>query len=449
MNDIICIDFGTSMSKVAARIGGQLVAIPLGELSGDPVKTYPYDSSLLFSSDGNIYLGYKAVTRSLDHARGLEPRLDSLKRRLTMGDRTDLSETLIPSLLNRTGVSFSIRDALTLLIGHILALTRKELKNTFERELDDTIEIRFTRPVFDTERAEWVDREMSHAICTACALEKKLRKAHTGVIAAHDAKEFLKKATSGREPPSRSGIEEPVAASVLYLTQPNRRSIIAIVDIGAGTTDLGLFIVIQPDNADQIDRARALADPRSVKKAGDHLDEILKSMLIDSMLIDGVRLDSQRKLEIDLNIRRWKEDLFTFKEAVATLSGGVRLKRVLQHQLVAHQDYIGMAIEIRNAMQSMLQSAKGIELYANTMSHRVTRIELIPAGGGARLPLIDELATLSWQGDRNSLPMRVVRTVPEIALDYSDDFPQLAVALGGAATDNPGFIRQPRHLRAT
>lgn len=444
MNDIICIDFGTSMSKVAAKINGQLVAIPLGDLSGDPVKKFPYESSLLFSSDGNIYLGYEAVKRSSNHTRGLEPRLDSLKRRLTMEDRTDLSETLIPSLLNRTGVSFSIRDALTLLIGHILALTRKELKNTFDRKLDDTIEIRFTRPVFDTERAEWVDREMSHAICTACALEKKLRMAHKGVIAAHDAKEFLKKATSGREPPSRSGIEEPVAASVLYLTQPNRRSIIAIVDIGAGTTDLGLFIVIQPDNADQIDRAHALADPRSVKKAGDHLDEILKSMLID-----GVRLDSQRKLEIDLNIRRWKEGLFTSQEAVATLSGGVRLKRVLQHQLVAHKDYLDMEIEIRNAMQSMLQSAVGIELFANAPYFRANCIDLIPAGGGAKLPLIEELAKLSWQGDRNSLPMRVVRTVPEIALEYSDDFPQLAVALGGAATDNPRFIRQPRHLRPT
>lgn len=443
-DDIICIDFGTSMSKVAARIGGQLVAIPLGELSGDPVKKYPYDSSLLFSSDGNIYLGYKAVTRSLDHAIGLAPRLDSLKSLLTQGKLTDLNETQIPLLLNCTGVPFSIRDALALLIGHILALTRKELKKTFKRKLDDTIEIRFTRPVFDTERAEWVDREMSHAICTACALEKKLRNAHTGVITALDAKELIEEATSVREPPVRSGIEEPVAASVLYLTQPNRRSISAIVDIGAGTTDLGLFIAIQPDNAVQIDRARALVNPKSVRKAGDHLDKILKSMLID-----GIRLDSLRKVEIDLNIRRWKEDIFTLGEAIATLSGGVKLKRVLRHKLVVHQDYVAMAKEIRDALQSMLESAEGIELYASTTSHRVTCIELIPAGGGAKLPLIDELATLSWQGDRNSLHMRVVRTVPEIALDYSDDFPQLAVALGGAATDNPGFIRQPRHLRAT
>lgn len=431
MNDIICIDFGTSMSKVAARINGQLVAIPLGYLSGDPVKKFPYESSLLFSSDGNIYLGYEAVKRSSNHTRGLEPRLDSLKYLLTHGKLTDLNEIQISPNTNRTSVPFSIRDALTLLIGHILVLTRKELKNTFKRELDDTIEIRFTRPVFDTERAKWVDREMSHAISTACALEKKLRKAHTGVIAARDAKEFLNKATSGLEPPSRSGIEEPVAASVLYLTQPNRRSIFAIIDIGAGTTDLGLFIAIQPDNAGQIDRARGLANPKSVLKAGDHLDIILKSMLID-----GIRLDHQKKVEIDLNIRRWKEDLFTRGNPVATLSGGGKLKRVPLYELVVHQDYVAMVNEILDALQSMLESANSIELFASATFHRVTDIKLIPAGGGSKLPLIYELEKLSWQGARYNLPMKILRTVPAIAHEYSDDFPQLAVALGGAFTDN-------------
>lgn len=437
MDDVISIDFGTSMSKVAVKINGVLAAIPLGELSGDPVKKYPYESSLLFSSDGSIYLGYEAVKKSLEHAGGLEPRLDSLKRRLTTGAIADLSEIKIPAEFNQTGVPFSIRDALTLLIGHLLALSRKELKNSFDRELDDTIEIRFTRPVFDTKRAAWVDREMSHAINAAYVLQESLRKPHTGFIAAQKARELLTKAINFSGPHVLPGIEEPVAASVLYLSQPNRRSISAIVDIGAGTTDLGLFVAIQPDRAEQIDRARALAEPKSVNKAGDHLDKILKAMLID-----GNQTDAQGRIEIDLSIRRWKEDLFTFNEAVATLSRGRILRRVLRHQFLAQQEYVGMANEIREALQSMLDSAVGIEMFANASYHTVNYIDLIPAGGGARLPLIDELAKLFWQGARNVLPLRVVREVPDIALDYSDDFPQLAVALGAADAENPTFVRR-------
>src|SRR5262245_15864902 len=111
MSSIICIDFGTSLTKVAASLYGDMpFAIPIGTLERDPIREYAINSSLLFSEDGNIYVGHHAIEMSFASRGNPQRRLDSLKRWLIAGDVRDLERTEIPSQYNQTGLSFTLAE---------------------------------------------------------------------------------------------------------------------------------------------------------------------------------------------------------------------------------------------------------------------------------------------------------------------------------------------------
>ena len=445
MATIICIDFGTSMSKVAASIDGDApFPIPIGQIEEDPIKEFSIDSSLLFAADRRIYFGHRAVGKSMTFDATPERRLDSLKRRLTTGDRNDLNTVMLPRAFNQTGFDYSISETLILMFAHILRLTHAYLLEEIGREAFENVTYRFTRPVFEDERARWVDGQLSFAIAKALLLEKQLPKNYAANIDASLARKLLDACnveTGPRDRVAVQGLEEPIAAGILQLSQRySHRSLAAIMDIGAGTTDIAFFVAIQPDGRASIDRIKPLGRPMSVMKAGDYIDDLLKEVIEGNAEFE---LSERDQIEIELNIRRWKEDIFNFQETVPTLSGGRVLQRIMLHQFEGTQKFMSMQQELIDALFSVFESArKQIEFFATASQFPHGEIELIPSGGGARLPIFREINTLKWESvpSRRNLGITVKNPVPEIASNYADNFPQLAVALGGAIEEIPRVI---------
>jgi hypothetical protein len=443
------------MSKVAVTLENSApFPIPLGSFDGDAVKEYPIDSSLLFAADGRIYFSSHAIRKSFEVQGEPQRRLDSLKRRLTTMDQDDLNRTPIHHTLNQTGTEFTLADALALQFAHILRLTHDHLRRQYNGELLDEVDYRFTRPVFGPEKGSLVDRYMSGAIEAGLQIELRLGETYAGSIEARLARSLLDSLAT--MPPSSKcistrGLLEPVAAGILVLSQvPNRRFLAVIMDIGAGTTDMALFAGIQPDDAPTVDRVHTYGTPISVPKAGDYIDDLLKGIIEVSA---GKPLTPRDRIEIDLSIRRWKEDIFMFQETIPTLSGGRRIARITQHNFIRERAFQDMEQEMIDSLHGVLKSAEStINDYATLVGPPLYRpveaIEIIPCGGGANLPVFGKIARSQWvsRPSGRRLKFDVQKPVP-VDGNYSPEiFPQLAVALGGALRDQP-VVNGPAPIR--
>ncbi len=446
MSTIICIDYGTGMSKAAFSIdGGSPFPVPLGQCEGDTVTEFLIDSSLLFASDGQIYLGTNAIRKSYVVQNVPQRRLDSLKRRLTTGELNELDKVPLPHAFNQTGINFSLAEALTLMFAHILRLTHDYLREQYDDGVLDSVVYRFTRPVYDSARGEWVDRHMTGAIAAGLKLERQLGKFYAASIDARLARSLLD--VLKHDPPShecicRDGLPEPVAAGILVLSQiPNRRFLAAIMDIGAGTTDIALFAGVQPAGRPSVDRVRTYGTPVSVTKAGDYIDGLLTKMIEDG---SNGKLNAESHLEIELSIRRWKEDIFKFQETIPTLSGGRLLSRITQHRFIGSEDFQAMEREWITSLFGVFKSAERIiDNFATNIAPPLFRpvdaIEIIPCGGGAKLPVFMNIAARYYESHPSGrrLGFEVHNPVPADGGNYDESFPQLAVALGGALSDQP------------
>lgn len=436
MKNTICIDFGTSTTKVAVSLdGGDPYAFQLGSDSGDPTFEFPMRSSILFCIDEIIYFGHRAVEKSTAQ----NPRLDSLKRRLTSGKINNLAAMTVPeTLLNPTKFSFTVEDTLTLIIANALYYAHQSLKKTEDFGALDSVLYRFTRPAFDSvaepERAEWVDQQMVRAISRALALEHNLPRDYKSEIEMKEARRLLDNCAESLDSSqvAKQGIREPVAAGLLLMSRfDNRRTLAAVMDIGAGTTDIALFVAVQPDGRPLVDRIRLLGTPVSIKKAGDYIDQLIIDEIVAKANFVLTKFDN---VEIELNIRRWKENLFDFAAASPSLRGHT-LNRLRRSDFVRTDGFLKFQRELEEGLFSVFESgAKQLDSFATMSQFPHKDIEVMPTGGGARLPIFDNLHSRCWEchPSNRRLWLEVQNAIPTNFPMYGAEFPRLAVAIGGA-----------------
>ena len=445
MSTIICIDFGTSLTKVAASLDGEMpFVIPIGSCDDDPVMEHAIHSSQLFARDGRIYFGHRAVGMSFSSSSGPQRRVDSLKRWLISSEIRDLNKTLLSPRLNGTGLSFTIADCLRLHLAHVIGLVHGHLTKNYDPEVLDAATYRFTRPVFGAAHARWVDDQMTSAIIAALRLQGYSRDNPAGEYEAKAARRALDACESKTalvpiiECP---GLEEPVAAGVVQLGRDYpHRSLAVVVDVGAGTTDMAAFVAIQPDRRLTIDRVKVLGQPLSIDMAGDYLDGVLREMIEESCTFT---LTDRDHIEIDLNIRRWKEDIFNFLETIPTLSGGRVLDRILLHHLENRPKYIAMQKKLRDGLLEVFSSAaKWLDFFATASDFPHTEIHVVPSGGGAKLPMLKAMDKMTWEcrPSRRSLGVSLTVVAPDPVWGFEERFSQLTVVLGGAFNGRPRVI---------
>ncbi|MCC6263994.1 MAG: rod shape-determining protein [Bryobacterales bacterium] len=447
---VLCLDFGTAKSKAfAASVNGDsfedvdLVEIALGRRDNDIDRAvYTVASSVWISDDGLMHAGSSAMLKSMEAGvvgNASRRRLDSVKQQLTLiSVEQDLRILKLEPEINPTTIDLSYEDAICFYLGYITDLAVSELE---VRGHSRYLRRRFTIPAWRETQRAWAAPILARLLIRAQVLADtfhghwakgipatSLKKA----IAAAELHEkellYLLDGYNARSETFPKGLLEPIAAgSGRIMADRNARNLVLIVDVGAGTTDFSLFWSVQGPKGRKAYPVEPCGD--AVKVAGDILDEILIAELLnraDGSLADWMRKRFETEIR-HLGIRRMKETLFVTGRldlTVADQSVSIELEEFLSLERVKR---FGQTIE--DAIRKFLASV-------DPTWRKADQALIVLTGGGASLPMVKDLVNKRWELGGRPITFKPAETVPEAIQEFDADFqreyPQLAVAIGGA-----------------
>ena len=444
---VVCIDFGTAKSKAfAARVraegdddemyGG--LELGLGKLDHDlDGAIYSVASSIWISDEGRMFAGSQALTLSAQYtlATGRE-RLDSIKQQLSQTDHHDSLDHILDEAINPTTVTLTHRDAICFFFAYLTDLIGQELESA--HKLSRYTRRRFTIPAWPDAQRSWSNAELRTLVARAQVLADTFRGRWSEGIFVKDVKEAIRIASQHDSTLLRLldpelinaeyGISEPMAAgSGRIRIDHSTRNLVLIVDVGAGTTDFGLFLV----NYEK--RTAFPVEPKSaaIRMAGDHIDNLLVEFIISKAAGHPDRLTRER---INLNlrrsgIRRDKERLFTTGRLDVTLATDQPVTVTLE-EFLASPGVCGFAEHIES------QLARFLGQVDSSFENATDFPTMLLTGGGASIPFIQKLPAKRWRIGGREFSFRLAKQVPDAIGEYDAGFQreyhQLAVAMGGA-----------------
>jgi molecular chaperone HscA len=234
------------------------------------------------------------------------------------------------------------------------------------------------------------------------------------------------------------GIPEPVAAAAsLMLRDEAQREMFMVVDVGAGTTDFGVFLLQHNPDRDVCLTRIIPGTIEYLPEAGNRVDDLLKFFVLDSEGIDPGSVEGKHnKTYLDSRIRIYKETLFRDGIVEVTLANHSRVlvdrEEFLKSNRVQH-----FAQRLRDKLEMVL-AVLG-DGYLDLLAR--SDLKVVLTGGGASLPMVTDLAKglVEIKGRkimRNPTPI-VPAWIDETYPQFSPQYPQLAVAIGGAAPALP------------
>lgn len=448
---LLCLDFGTARSKAFATRGTDenLVDIAVGRRAGSQTM-HSVLSCMFIGDDERIYFGEDAANRSeLAVLQGSRRRIDSFKAIITNANPgADLRATILGVDLNPSDIRLSEGDILSLYLAYLTDLAASELE---AQGISRYVTRRFTTPVFPDDHRRWaaptLTRHYSEAVLLADHFSGQWREG----ITVSDAANAIRSAAANFPAVLHLVAEpevEPVAAfgSRFRSFEPERRSrkLLTIVDVGAGTTDFATFaLIVDPELG-----LKMYLVPNSVhalRKAGNEVDRILQELILRKVLADRPGLDASLlariRATLSLQQRVLKERLFRDQVVSFELADDTRGEVTIE-EFLADPDLQRFSSELREHFTRSLakiESSWFREAGGNTL-------EVVFTGGGANLPMIQGLGRGQVAGLADyvdcvaspSLPRWVSRDYPELG----DEFPQLAVAIGGASRNLPQYPEQ-------
>ena len=222
-------------------------------------------------------------------------------------------------------------------------------------------------------------------------------------------------------------LEALAAASARVWADRGARNLMLVVDVGAGTTDLSLFWVVQQDA--KFRRAWPIGADAGIRQAGDTLDRLLVKELLrkEGLGVDETGKRAGRALE--RKARRLKEELFETGSITETLvnDATVTLNR---EEFIDSEGVRRFTEAIAGKIQELLAGV-------DKSWGRASSLTLVLTGGGCDLPMIAGLQHRDWRIGRRRMTCRLAPRVPDGLADrFSSEFvqayPRLAVAMGGA-----------------
>lgn len=437
----LCLDFGTAMSKAfATDIEGNEVVeglkIKLGHRGsgGTSKHIYPVPSSLWICDDGKIYLGEEAIARSL-HAdpSGSRERFDSLKKELILGmkESTPFQQDMNDSL-NPTGVPLSKGEAITLYLGYLTDLTCTEMEET--HNCSRYILRNFGLPSWAPERRAWGEDLLRKMLIKAQIVADTFHGKWDNGVSVKAVKSVLDKIDDLEKLPEYlvgEGITEPLAVGSSRLRQDEpSRGLVMVVDVGAGTSDLALFVVVEDPKRNLFNAFPVKGCNQSLHMAGDTLDSAMQQAILKKAGVRNHDHDYPYIIQhLRKQVRSFKEDLFRDGYCVVNLVNGARVRVELDEFL--RQDSVNrfkqnLADKFEDVLRGMTKSLA---------SHFGSGgLSVVLTGGGATLPMVKSLVKGSLTIHNTRISKDEVAMVPE---DFEDDvelatvYPQLAVAIGG------------------
>jgi hypothetical protein len=443
---ILCVDFGTARSKAfAASVEHEddpeplMLELGLGKIDGDPDDVYSVSSSVWISDDGRLFAGAKAVLESASADGSLRKRLDSIKQELSLNDfEQDLSKRVLEKEINPTATVMSYEQALCFFLAHLTDLIGNELTR---RGYSRYMKRRFTLPAWQKNQRRWAGKLLWENLKRAQILADTFTGRWKDGIPLEDFKaawsesgkysadlEYLMDGTLAES----GGLTEPLAVgSSRVWADRNARNLMLVVDVGAGTTDLSLFWIVQQVVNGGRRAFPVLPSSHALRMAGDLVDDILLKHILQK--VHGHPDDlTRRRIEAGLRrrgMRRIKEQMLSkgTTDVALVTDQVVTLNRA---EFCSSDQMEALKGEFRNAIATFL--SKVDVSWANAPDAPL----LVLTGGSAALPFFSELADEQWTIAGENVRFRKARSVPQrIADDFDPDFqreyPQLAVAVGG------------------
>lgn len=440
---LLCLDFGTAMSKAFACVVEDGVAVEylglrLGHRAQPGPLIYPVPSSLWIADDGRIYVGPKAVALSLaQDPVGARPRFDSLKRELTQGETGASPDQIrLGPDVNPSNIPLSQGDAITLYLSFLTDLACTELAERHGRSRN--VYRRFALPSWSAERRIWGEQMLAEMLARAQIVADTFHGRWNEGIPAGDAKRVLDSVRELSKRPAHligSGVPEPLAAGASHLRRDETvRGLAMVVDVGAGTSDFALFVVAEHPEEDIFRAWPVQKCSEGLSMAGDALDNALRKVILEAARVDTRDPDWRHvNTRLTMEIRQLKEQLFRDQNCTFTLTNGVRgsvtLASFLERPEVVH--FRDRLAETFNKVMLAGHQSFFKRLHPGGLT-------VVLTGGGATLPMVNDLVGVSSEVYGYRMERKRTPLVPRAFAHDSElreAYPQLAVAIGGAQPD--------------
>jgi molecular chaperone HscA len=446
---LLCLDFGTAMSKAFARrlTDDKLLPLAIGQRAGQADPIFGLISSVYVSPDGRLLFGQDAVSASHDGRAANLRRIDSFKDMLAKGDPgREIGQAFLDAKTNPTSVKLQEIDVLTLYLAYLTDMAVTELA---ERQgVSRYVSRRFTLPVFDRERSTWAKRQLRDVLARAQVLADTFHGRWKTGIPAAEAKAAVTAARQANVAPvlvERDGVTEPIAAIGSRVhgvaNSAGTRQLFAVVDVGAGTIDFALFYRVPHEG--KPDRFFLIPGTEKVlRQAGNQVDNELAAFILQRA---GVRSSDQDFARIEsalaLDVRRLKEALFRGDGILTYELVNDREVQITRLEFLQSDGIGRLEQQIHRKFEEMIASAHESWFTGTALVDPVALI----TGGGADLPFVRSLGGKQMtRGRPLSIRLGTPRP-PYIQTEYpelADEYPRLAVALGGSSGNLPELAPQ-------
>lgn len=437
---LLCIDFGTAYSKAAIWREGEEAPIPidLGGATGGGLTT----DSAAYISEGQIFFGPSAVRRHAEEADIGRALFASPKEYLTHDHARFQAHK--PGLeIDPTG-QFRTRDLLALYLSYLTSLVgdraealgvSRHVQRRFAAPGWGDAQISRTTPHFEA-----VSAQLKHLLIDAQILADTLPSSvwlqGLDVATARGALDALSEISSERREGAnfveRSVLESVAAATGVHDQLVNSRPQVLVIDVGAGTTDIGAFKYSVTEDGAKVSAYRD--GLRALRMAGNRLDDALIDLAWSHLGLAG---DSQLKpihlSKLRPTVRDLKRGLFE--------SGAVRVDVDGFESVTIDRDefcncravtFFSRSFEeqVRAALNA---SGIGSRNFIDTNQPNM----VVFTGGGGSLPFLREFFSKPVELEEGKAEFAIVDPIPAWVDSYSADvrevFPQLAVSAGGCS----------------
>ena len=443
---VLCIDFGTAKSKsFAARDTGEgdpdLFDLAIGDLDKDiDGSVFSAASALWIDESGLIFVGSESIKRSELSATEGRARIESLKQFISQSNGAGEVRSTTLTLEEdpfRSGMTHE--QALLLYLGYLTDLSVSCLET---KGLSRLTRRRFAMPCWEPAQRAWASEYLGSLVARAQIVADTfsgrwqagigVREAMAVCDATRQHAEALRHLVD--EAPDANtalaqrwgGVLEPIASASarMHSASDVDRRLMLVADIGAGTTDVALFWLVQDDRGR---RAFPVAGTmRALRMAGDHLDHILLKMLLQKGNIEP-RLERRAETKLRLEgLRGLKERLYQ--------NGSVSTRLINDALVEVTRDEFEGSQPVLKFREQLADLVKGVVADLDpSWALQAERITLVLSGGGATLPAASDLTNVEASVGDHVARFRLAPLVPDnISSGLKAEYPRLAVALGGA-----------------
>lgn len=442
----VCVDFGTSTCKAAAAWRAQGEAfrpghvrlMRLGEGDGDNPLTL---KSVVYLDNGRIFFGETGWRRAqAAHVRANRQALSSFKTLLSSADLEQSIGLLVSPRVDPVGL-FRQRDLIVLFLAFLIRRIDRA------QGLDEVLAsqarpmLRYSYPGWtssdDVARHKLIARLFDEGMIVADLIQEDFG-ANEGL--SYDvARAALKNAADVKVASRIEGVvfEATAAAACRLVGHDAQAAVAAVIDMGAGTTDIGGYSISESGGIEEIAGVQ-----RTLDIAGDTVDRVLMNVIVKKAR--HVKDPAARGLmwrALLPQVRGLKETLIANGQCAFEHEG--KTVKVKLGEVTRRGDFKRAMTDINDAYTATLNEISSVCLESGNRE-----IAVVLAGGGANYPFLQSLAARARPA-KGKVRLRVEPLVPEWAQDGSFGeglaavFPQLSIAIGGAIA--PAIFVRQRH----